>query len=319
MPVHLPPISRRQFLAGSLAAGAGWLLPGTADAAPAADPNRWALLADTHIWERRDGLYHEVKPAVNLAQARAEILALRPPPAAAIVAGDTAFLEGHAADYALLLDLLKPIRTAGVPVHLALGNHDDRENFRKAIAGDCPDFRAKTRSVSPKMGLSPLPASPVAGKCVAVLETPRVNWFLLDSLQKTDVTAGALGKAQLDWLAQALDARRAKPAIVLAHHYLFLPGGLDDTDALLEVLIPRRQVKAYIFGHSHAWRHSTWEGIHLLNLPAVAWVFDNKQPHGWVDLTLTAAGAAVVLHALDKKHPKNGERLEMKWRSDSKA
>ena len=90
---------------------------------------------------------------------------------------------------------------------------------------------------------------------------------------------------------------------MLAHHYLFLPGGLDDTDALLEVLVPRRQVKAYIFGHSHAWRHSTWEGIHLLNLPAVAWVFEKSQPHGWVDMTLTTAGAAVVLHAFDKKHP----------------
>ena len=303
MPIHLPPISRRQFLAGSLAAGAGLLLPGTAEAAAAADPNRWALLADTHIWERRDGLYREVKPAENLAQAQGEILALQPPPAAAFVAGDTAFLQGHAADYAVLLDLVKPIRTAGVPVHLALGNHDDRDNFHKAIT-----------AAEPKTA-----PSPVAGKCVAVLETPRVNWFLLDSLDKTGVTAGVLGKAQLDWLAKALDARRGKPAIVLAHHYLFLPGGLDDTDDLLEVLVPRRQVKAYIFGHSHAWRHSTWEDIHLLNLPAVAWVFEKTQPHGWVDLTLSAAGAAVVLHAFDKKHPKNGERLELKWRGDGKA
>ena len=174
MPIHLPPISRRQFLAGSLAAGAGLLLPDKADAAAAADPDRWALLADTHIWERRDGLYREVKPAENLAQARGEILALNPPPAAAIVAGDTAFLQGHAADYAVLLDLVKPIRTAGVPVHLALGNHDDRDNFRKAIA-----------VAEPKTA-----PSPVAGKCVAVLETPRVNWFLLDSLDKTNVTAG---------------------------------------------------------------------------------------------------------------------------------
>ena len=303
MPIHLPPISRRQFLAGSLAAGAGLLLPGGACAAAAADPNRWALLADTYIWERREGVYRDVKPAENLAQARREILALNPPPAATIVAGDTAFLQGHPADYAVLLDLLNPIRTAGVPVHLALGNHNDRDNFRKAIATSEP----KTAP------------SPVADKHVAVLETPRANWFLLDSLDKTGVSEGLLGKAQLDWLAKALDARRSKPAIVLAHHYLFLPGGLDDTDALLEVLVPRRQVKAYIFGHSHAWRHTTWEGIHLLNLPAVAWVFEKSQPHGWVNLTLSAAGAAAVLHAFDKKHPKNGERLEMKWRSDDRA
>ena len=131
--------------------------------------------------------------------------------------------------------------------------------------------------------------------------------------------AGPARQAQLDWLARALDARASKPAIVLAHHYLFLPGGLEDSDALLDVLAPRRQVKAYVFGHSHAWKHSTWQGIHLLNLPAVSWVFDNSQPHGWVNMTLTATGAAVMLHALDKKHPKNGERLELKWRSAAKG
>ena len=219
------------------------------------------------------------------------------------MAGDTAFREGLSGDYAVLLDLAKPIRTAGMPLHLALGNHDQRDNFRKAIA------RAE-----PKQERSPL-----ADKCVAVLETPRVNWFLLDSLDKTNVTAGLLGKAQLEWLARALDARASKPAIVLAHHYLFLPGGLEDSDALLDVLVPRRQVKAYVFGHSHAWKHTTWQGIHLLNLPAVSWVFDNSQPHGWVDLTLTTSGATVVLHALDKKHPKNGERLDLKWRSEAKG
>ena len=147
------------------------------------------------------------------------------------MAGDTAFLLGHAADYAVLMDLVKPIRTAGLPVHLALGNHDDRDNFHKAIALAEPKEKTKEEK------------SPVADKVVSVLETPLVNWFLLDSLKKTMVTSGVLGKAQLDWLAKALDARPKKPAIVLAHHYLFLPGGLDDSDALLEVLVPRKQVE----------------------------------------------------------------------------
>ena len=72
MPIHLPPISRRRFLAGSLAAGAGLLLPRSAAAEAKVDPNRWALLADTHVWERRDGAYRGVKPAENFLQARAE-------------------------------------------------------------------------------------------------------------------------------------------------------------------------------------------------------------------------------------------------------
>ena len=120
---------------------------------------------------------------------------------------------------------------------------------------------------------------------------------------------------QLAWLARALDARPERPAIVMAHHYLFYFDGMEDTDALLEVLTPRPQVKAYIFGHSHIWQRGTWHGIHLINLPAVAWVFDALQPHAWVDMKLAATGATLTLSSLDKRHRLHGERLELKWRT----
>jgi 3',5'-cyclic AMP phosphodiesterase CpdA len=303
MPIHLPPISRRQFLAGSLAAGAGLLLPGGVyAAAAAADPNRWALLADTHIWERRDGLYRDVKPAENLAQARREILALDPPPAAAIVAGDTAFLQGHPGDYAVLLDLVKPIRTAGVPVHLALGNHDDRDNFRKAIAGTEP----KTTP------------SPVDGKCVAVLETPRANWFLLDSLDKTGEPKGLLGDVQLQWLGKSLDARTDKPALVLAHHNpdrLINVHGLKDTARLFDVLVPRRHVKAYFYGHTHRWQIGRESKIHLVNVPTTAWLFEPGEPRGLLTAQIRPDGATITLHSLDHRHAKHGQKVELPWRS----
>ena len=147
MPIHLPPISQRQFLAGSLAAGTGLLVTGSAAAAkPAADPNRWALMADTHIWERHDGSYRNVKPAENFIQERRAVLALDPRPAAAFVAGDTAFLVGHAADYAVLMDLVKPIRTAGLPVHLALGNHDDPTTSTRRSRWPSPKKRPRKRN-----------------------------------------------------------------------------------------------------------------------------------------------------------------------------
>ncbi len=279
MPIHLPPISRRQFLAGSAAAGASLLLPGASLAAQLpVDPNRWTLFADTHVCADRNRVHRDVKPFDNFIQARGEALAQNALPAGLFIAGDCAFLRGTPGDYAVLLDLLKPIRAAGVPLHLILGNHDQRENFSQAVA---PTLR----------GAGP---SPVTGKLVSVLETPLANWFSLDSLDKTAATAGELGKAQLDWLAKALDARPGKPAIVVAHHYLFYPGGLEDSDALLAVLTPRPQVKAYVFGHSHTWQRWSWRGIHLINLPAVAWVFDSVQPHAWVDMKLTASGATLA-------------------------
>ena len=50
MPIHLQPISRRQFLVRSLAGGAALALsPSLLAAAKRTDPNSWALLADTHL------------------------------------------------------------------------------------------------------------------------------------------------------------------------------------------------------------------------------------------------------------------------------
>ena len=64
MPIHLPPISRRRFLKTTLAAGAALLVPGRTDAAQqVVDANRFALLADVHVWANRAEPFNKVKPA----------------------------------------------------------------------------------------------------------------------------------------------------------------------------------------------------------------------------------------------------------------
>ncbi|MGD0899639.1 MAG: metallophosphoesterase [Thermoguttaceae bacterium] len=298
MPICLPPISRRRFLAGSLAAGASLFLPRpTRGAEGAADPDRWILLADTHIWERQDAVTRGTNPAANLARAAREILALRPRPAGVVLAGDTVYMEGHAADYAAFRDLIRPIRAAGIPMHVALGNHDHRENFWAAFP-DCKPRRP-----------------PAPDRHLAIVETPNANWFLLDSLDKTNSTPGRLGQPQLDWLAAALDARSEKPAILVAHHDLGTSRGLLDSEALVDVAAGRKQVKAYFYGHTHAWQVGKQGELHLVNVPAMAWLFDPSQPRGWVDVSLRPGGAALVLHALDHEHPKHGEQTDLKWRT----
>ena len=88
-----------------------------------------------------------------------------------------------------------------------------------------------------------------------------------------------------------------------------------DTDELFAILAPRRQVKAYFFGHTHFWGLSRHEGIHLVNLPPTAYLFIGGWPNGWVDLHLAATGATVELHALNLKNPANGQRAELQWRT----
>jgi hypothetical protein len=298
MPIYLPPLSRRRFLQGSLAATAGLMLPSESWAAERpADANRWALLADTHIWEHRDGLRNGTKPADNLVQVAAEILALDPRPAGVIVVGDTVFLEGHAADYAMFRCLVQPLREAGIPLHIALGNHDHRANFWAAF----PEIK---------------PPHPLASEHhVAVVETPHANWFLLDSLDKTNVTPGLLGKPQLDWLAGELSARPGKPAILAAHHDLGIFHGLRDATALLEVAAGHKQVRAYFYGHTHAWHVGKQGTVHLVNVPATAWLFDPRQPRGWLDLRFGDRGATLVLHALDTRHPKHAQQVDLAWQA----
>src|ERR1035437_285734 len=240
MPIYLPPISRRQFLLRSLAGGAALAFsPSLFAAGKRTDPNSWALLSDIHLGADRSFMARGINMTDHFTEVSRELLALPKCPAGVFITGDCAYNSGQAKDYALIAELLEPIRAGQMPVHLALGNHDNRERFWDAF----PTEKAVQR--------------PLADRQVALLRTERANWFILDSLEKTLSNPGLLGQEQLDWLAGALDANPDKPALVLLHHN---PGksesvsGLKDTDALFAIIRPRKQVKACIFGHTHVWR-----------------------------------------------------------------
>jgi len=295
-------ITRREMLAGSLGAGAATLLfqarLWSADAP--VDRNRFVLLADTHVFGDRGKVLRDTNPYENFERARAEYGALASRPAGVIIAGDCAALTGEAADYEVLRELVDPIP---MPVTFSLGNHDHRERFWAAFAG----HRAR-----------PLP---VADRHVTRIEAPQADWFVLDSLDATNSTPGRLGEAQLEWLARELDRRPDKPALVVAHHYPLpdddpskLKSALLDTAGLYEVIVPRKQVKAYVFGHSHRWEHGKIDDLHLVNLPALAWLFDAKQPRGWVDARFEPGGMRLTVQCLDPSHEAHGRPLELAWR-----
>jgi predicted phosphodiesterase len=300
MPITLPPISRRRFLAGSLSAGLGLAMGSDLLAGDTTiDPNRFAFLSDIHI--AADPTAHErgVVMYDHLQQVAGEVLQLDPKPASVFINGDCAYHNGEIADYQTVLKLLQPMREHGLPLHLGMGNHDNREHLWKNI----PDVESHVE--------------PMPDRQIAVLESPRANIFLLDSLDKTDHTPGVLGEKQIHWLADELDARKQKPAIVMVHHQpdeRTKISGLTDTKAFLDVLIPRTHVKALFYGHTHVWEHVDRSGLHCVNLPAVAYVFKSGEPSGWVDAHILENGMSLELHCVDPKHPKNGEKLNLDWR-----
>ncbi len=301
MPIHLPPISRRRFLSRTIAAGAGLALSrGLFAATKKTDSDFWALLSDTHLAADQKQLGNGINMAEHFKQVSLDLLSLPKRPAGVFITGDCAFNRGEMGDYATLIEMLKPMRAEQLPIHLALGNHDHRERFWQAL---------QEENVAKR---------PLADRQVALLETRHANWFILDSLETTLSTPGLLGHEQLEWLASALDANTKKPALVLVHHNPGLTGnlGLKDTAAFLEIIRPRQQVKAYIYGHTHTWRVvKESSGIHLINLPPVAYVFSEGEPSGWVRATLKSDSMRLELRCLDIEHKANGQVVDLKWRA----
>ena len=313
MSIHIIPITRRQFLRvsakGAVAAIAVPSVQATLSKQVPVDRHRFAFLSDTHIMADPTAVARGINMADHLRQVVAESAAQTARPAGVVVNGDLA-TDGSpptAGAYRYLAQLLDPLTKRGMPIHLTMGNCDRRRLFAETLTAMLPG------------------TPPVAGRLVNVLQTERANFFLLDSLYNTKrtVTEGDLGMKQIEWLAQALDQHAEKPAIVICHHNVNQPeaksgtaqeGGLRDGAALVDVLRPRKHVKAFIFGHTHEWRRWELDGIHFINLPTTAYIFDPDEPRGWVNIRLEKRGMSLMLESLDKTHPKHGKKLALNWR-----
>jgi Icc protein len=301
MPIHLPPISRRAFLRHTAAAASTLALkPSLFADTKRVNPDSWALLSDIHLCGNTAEIQRGVNMAEHFTTVSRELLALKESPAALFITGDCALNSGEKEDYATVSKVLEPIRAQQMPVHLLLGNHDNREHFWEVLQEEKSAKR------------------PLTDKQVAIVRTPRANWFILDSLEKTLSTPGYLGKEQLEWLGSALDKNADKPALVMVHHNPGLGAnmGLKDTSAFLDVIRPRKQVKAYIFGHTHTWKiEQDSSGIHFINLPPVAYVFHEGDASGWVHALVEDKKMSLELRCVDITHKAHGEKVELKWRA----
>ena len=300
MPLTLSPLNRRDFcrhVVGGALAAAFW---GTTQNSWAAETNRdhWIFLSDTHLPGDASEGRHDYNPVKNFVAAREAVLKLEHKPKGVIITGDVAFLDGTPEDYRQIVTQVAPYTENGIPVHIAFGNHDHYDNFCVAF----PNMRG---------------ASPVAKKHITVLETPNVNLFLLDSLYvpSAETGSGFLGLEQLRWLRKELDARKDKPALLFAHHNLDNNAGtLMDREEFWNVVKSAKQVKAYIYGHTHLYRQSVRDDVHLINLPALGWEFHSgAQPLGWSDVEISAGGIQLTLHTLSSDHPKNGDVRKFEW------
>jgi len=247
-------------------------------------PAQWAFLADTHIPEDVNNNYRGFFPYQNLQKVIPDIISASPD--GVVIAGDLARLTGQLGDYANLKELLIPIAEKR-PVFMALGNHDNRENFFKIFT--------KIPDVEPF----------VKDKHIIIVKRPPIRLIILDSLLYVNKVPGLLGKAQRQWLENYLKECDDTPTILCFHL---------DVPRLFSIIKPIRKVKAILYGHSHAYGFYEFEGIHLINLPAVGYNFSDAEPVGWVQANLTAKGGDFTLHAIAGNKDKDGSVKKLTWR-----
>ncbi|APW62539.1 metallophosphoesterase family protein [Paludisphaera borealis] len=313
MPIHLLP-TRRDFLSGLALGGVSTVLGcgnaeqpvAVGEPTPSALPSGYiALLSDTHI--NADPVVAENggpknNMTKNLRVAILDILKQPEMPRAVVVLGDLAHKDGQPGDYQQFLSLIRPLREFGVPFHLAMGNHDDRAQFLQVLKPE-----------DPGLGL-------VDDRYIGVVNVAGIRLVILDSLDKPKQVTGNLREPQRAWLAKTLDAEPQSSTVVLVHHNPKNASEnawqcLWDTEELLAILRPRKQVKALVFGHSHRWDLRRDGDLHFVNLPAVGYPFAADQPLGWCRFEPTVDGATIELHRVDGGLDKDLEPVDLKWRA----
>lgn len=188
-------------------------------------------LTDTHLIADGGELYG-TNPKTRLRQAVQHILAHQADAQAVVITGDLTHY-GHAPAYAHLRECLAPLP---MPVHLILGNHDNRLVFQQAFAGTPQDdagFVQYARDFGPYRAL--------------FLDTnePGVSW-------------GVFCTRRAAWLREQLQGS-PQPVLLFMHHPFF-PIGIPSMDAIS--LRDTAAFMAAIDGHEHRIRQVFFGHIH---------------------------------------------------------
>jgi len=261
-------------------------------ATSATDFTRWAFLSDTHIHADPKHQFRGFCTYLNLRKTIDQIGAKMPE--GMVITGDLARSRGGADAYENVKALLAPI-SKDRPIHLAVGNHDDRDSFLTAFTGSADT------------------GTGIKDKYITTAMAGPIRMVLLDTLLYVNTFPGMVGKLQRIWLETYLRMSDNTPTILLFHH---TPrADLLDMKRFLEIVTPVRKVKALVFGHSHKFEFSEIDGIHCINLPATGYNFTGSQPVGWVEARMTAHAGEFVLHAVGGNMRQHGTVRFLQWRA----
>ena len=212
-----------------------------------------AQLSDPHV--RPEGVLYQgvVDSNAMFAAAVAHLGALDPLPDLVLLSGDLVD-KGEAAEYAYLRKLL-----AGLPAPVLVipGNHDDRENFRRAFCDHA--------------------YLPISGPMHYI-----VGGHGVVRIVAVDVTVPGLHHGNVDedamlWLDGALAAEPRRPTIIMMHQPPFASGVpyLDayhcrNGERLASVVSRHPSVERIVCGHVHRFMQLRFGGTMLCTSPSTA-------------------------------------------------
>lgn len=216
-----------------------------------------AQLSDPHV-RPRNVLYQDVVDSnAMLAAAVAQVNRLDPQPDLVLLSGDLVD-TGAAAEYAMLCELLAPLRA---PLLAIPGNHDDRDGFRRAFAD-----------------------------CAAIPATGPIN-YVIDDIGPLRIVAmdvclpglhhGEFDTAQAGWLESVLASAPARPTLIMLHQPPFeiaVPyldaylcrGG----DRLAAIVARYPAVERIVCGHVHRHMQLRFGGTVLCTAPSTTTAID---------------------------------------------
>lgn len=214
------------------------------------DPTTFIHLTDLHVGDPKfadDNLYSDT--SATLEAVLSDVKALSPRPKFIVASGDLT----NRGDVASFAELKRIFDESGldVPVIWALGNHDTREGFYRAMLGRTDDL-----------------AAPYFHDQVIA----DIHIITLDSSTPGNV-GGMIEPEQFAWLEKVLDTRADLPKLIVVHHGPALDEDLPEMEweslTIADTLKLRGILKGYniigmLSGHVHYDRLSNWYGIPLI-------------------------------------------------------
>ncbi|WP_062018405.1 phosphodiesterase [Aureimonas sp. AU4] len=197
-------------------------------------------LSDLHLVPHGHEL-HGLRPSERLEACVSQIACEHGDAAFCVVSGDLT----HDSDPLAYREAARILSRLPMPVHLMIGNHDDRDAFRAAFP-DAPRNRH--------------------GFVQQVVDTPMGRFVLLDT-HEPGRPEGRLCEQRLEWLGEAIEGWSG-PLFLFLHHPPF-PVGFDrmdrirlqDGDALASVLARSNASIWHLFvGHLHRNVAGSWRG-----------------------------------------------------------